>query len=507
MVRSEGTGVWGAMCGDELDDGQVRFGKSLHVAMADAGIGAWRYERDTGRLYFDELLRKLYELPPAGPLRLDEVLQRVHPDDRLGFKDALSGNIECGTFCYRHRTMLDDGSECWFDWTAKPDTRGGERNDMLGVCVDVTAQMKAQRRLAAEKDRIHAIANGVPGKFGYWDSNYRVQFLSKEYRLARGFEGESITGRHIRDIIGEKAFEQRRGFFDRALAGEVVSFEDSGIGDHEEMYLDTVTYQPDFDEHGKVRGIFTLRVNITNRHMLEEKLRRVSEDLARSNAELEQFAYVASHDLKAPLRAIQVLVEWLTEDLEGYDQGEVQQNLELLSRRASRMNKLLDDLLDYSRAGRQRDAPERVALDELVNEIAELLNPEQAISVGMTGDSVSLLTNRTALHQVLRNLIGNAVKHHPGPSGQVSVDAVDCGSHHVVSVADDGEGIPEEFAEKVFKMFQTLKPRDEVEGSGMGLAIVERIVRDQGGTIWFETPENGKGTVFKFTWFKRQPDD
>ena len=192
--------------------------------------------------------------------------------------------------------------------------------------------------------------------------------------------------------------------------------------------------------------------------------------------------------------------------MKDYENEEVQENLQLLGKRAGRLNKLLDDLLDYSRAGRLNRPPEAFDLGSLVEEIAELSDPKRQIRVEMTGDPAKLLSDRTALHQVLRNLIGNAVKHHPGPAGTVSVQAADLGSHHVIAVADDGDGIPEEFSEKIFKMFQTLKPRDEVEGSGMGLAIVERIVRNQGGKVWLDTSETGKGAVFKFTWFKQTND-
>jgi signal transduction histidine kinase len=106
---------------------------------------------------------------------------------------------------------------------------------------------------------------------------------------------------------------------------------------------------------------------------------------------------------------------------------------------------------------------------------------------------------------VLRNLISNAVKHHPGPEGRVVVSCVEQGEFYVYSIADDGEGIPMEYAQRVFEMFQTLKPRDQVEGSGMGLAIVSRIVQWQGGRVWFEPAPGGRGTVFKFQWKKQQP--
>jgi len=141
-----------------------------------------------------------------------------------------------------------------------------------------------------------------------------------------------------------------------------------------------------------------------------------------------------------------------------------------------------------------------------VLDIVQMLNPPEHISVSVEGQLPKLRTYPTPLETVLRNLISNAIKHHPGPQGRIVVSCKEEGDRYVYSIEDDGEGIPQQYAERVFEMFQTLKPRDQVEGSGMGLAIVNRIVQWQGGRVWFESPApSGKGTVFKFQWKKNQP--
>ena len=134
-----------------------------------------------------------------------------------------------------------------------------------------------------------------------------------------------------------------------------------------------------------------------------------------------------------------------------------------------------------------------------------MLNPPPTITISIEGQLPTFKTHPTPLEQVFRNLIGNAVKHHPGPQGRIVVSCQEQGDRYVFAVADDGEGIPAQYAERVFEMFQTLKPRDQVEGSGMGLAIVNRIVQWQGGRVWFEPAPAGRGTVFKFQWKKNQP--
>jgi signal transduction histidine kinase len=248
-----------------------------------------------------------------------------------------------------------------------------------------------------------------------------------------------------------------------------------------------------------------MATDISERRKIELELEAKQAELLRSNKDLEQFAYVASHDLKAPLRAIELLVGWVTEGLAGYDANNVQENLALLGRRTQRLNRLLDDLLAYSRAGRKVGVYRETDVHGLVMDIIELLDPPAEFSVGIQGRLPTLNTHPAPLEQVFRNLIGNALKHHPGPKGCVVVSCEEHAEHYVFAVQDDGEGIPSEYAERVFEMFQTLKPRDQVEGSGMGLAIVSRIVQWQRGRVWFEAGPQGGGTVFKFEWQKRPP--
>ncbi len=505
-MQNESTGVWGRLDPAEFAKSNLQLTELLHPVLAAAGVGAWRLDRAANSFHFDEHLRKIYEVMPFGPLKFDEIADRIHPDDRAAWRKRFEEKTGGSIFHCRHRCILGDGSVRWFDWTGN-NSAADDGSTVLGICVDVTDELLVQQKLHAEEQRFQTIAMGVPGRFGYMDRNYCVQFFSKENCKALNIRPEQVIGRHTKDVFGEAAFVKLKPTLDRSLSGKVVTFEDSRVLDDGQVCCDLVTYQPDLDARGNIRGVFTLRVDITARRQLEENLRQVSENLLRSNSDLEQFAYVASHDLKAPLRSIQVLVEWLSEDLEGYTEGDVQENLQLLSTRTARLNKLLEDLLNYSRVGRHSEPSEDIDLAMMVEEIADLQDTNNGIEVAMQGASATLKTDPSALHQVLRNLIGNAIKHHPGPHGKVSVSVTDIGAHHEISVVDDGDGIAEEFYEKIFKMFQTLKPRDEVEGSGMGLAIVKRIVRGQGGKIWIESPQSGSGAVFKFTWAKEQPNE
>ncbi len=231
------------------------------------------------------------------------------------------------------------------------------------------------------------------------------------------------------------------------------------------------------------------------------ELERKNAELTRSNQELSQFAYVASHDLKTPLQAIDLLASWLEEDLEPVMEDTSRKQLGLLRSRVARMRGLLDSLLHYSRAGRREERLEVVDLDELLGEVIELLGPPPGMKIERDGELPTLVTFRTPLFQVFTNLLANAMKHHDRDSGNIVVSAQEGDEAIEFAVSDDGPGIPPEFAERVFQMFQTLKPRDELETDGMGLALVQKIVHLQGGRVWLES-RGGRGACFRFSWPK-----
>lgn len=233
---------------------------------------------------------------------------------------------------------------------------------------------------------------------------------------------------------------------------------------------------------------------------LEQRVLERTAELERSNRELDQFAYVASHDLKAPLRAIDNLSAWIEEDAGDHLPPQSRGHLEKLRGRVQRMERLLDDLLAYSRAGRIQHQPEVVELDTLVRSLADMQGVPPGFRLVCTNQDVSTVrTLRTPLEMVLRNLIGNAIKHHHRGDGVVSVDVQRSGDRLEFVVADDGPGIAPAYHQRIFEMFQTLQPRDEREGSGIGLAIVKKVVESLNGEVWVDSSEQA-GARFHFTW-------
>jgi len=255
------------------------------------------------------------------------------------------------------------------------------------------------------------------------------------------------------------------------------------------------------DAGGAITGLSVTAFEVTERKEKEDQLRLANQRLRQVNDDLEQFTYIASHDLRAPLRGVKALAGWISEELEGHEISDgVRRRLDLLVGRIQRMEALLADLLAYARTGQGEGEIEEVELCALVREVVETSDLPSGFTVRCASHPPVFHTHRTPLETVLRNLIANAIKHHDRDTGEIVVDAAPGAGMVVFAVADDGPGIDPKFRERVFRMFTTLKPRDKVEGSGMGLAIVKRIVALRGGHVWLEPRPDARGTMVKFAW-------
>jgi len=233
---------------------------------------------------------------------------------------------------------------------------------------------------------------------------------------------------------------------------------------------------------------------------LQERIQERTATLERTNRELEQFIYLASHDLKAPLRAINSLANWIGQDAAEQLPVTSQQHLIKLQSRVDRMEKLLDDLLLYSSIEQQYYAQEFVEITGLIQSVCNKLKVPSDFSITIEQPMPMLFTTREPLRMVLQNLISNAIKHHHAPrTGQIRIGVQEQMNAALFHVTDNGPGIDLAYHARIFQVCQTLKPRDEVEGSGLGLAIAKRLVERHGGSIEVEST-GGQGATFRFIW-------
>jgi PAS domain S-box-containing protein len=306
--------------------------------------------------------------------------------------------------------------------------------------------------------------------------------------------------------VDDREWARREGLV--AFAGYPLIVEDEALG-----VLAMFTRHPlsemDFAALGGVANALALGIH---RKRLEEVRDRALTTIADErrrlqiiNLELDQFAYVASHDLKAPLRGVANLAQWIEEDLQEALGESTREMLALLRSRMHRMEALIDGLLQFSRAGRMRQKPEPVDVAQLVHETIELLSPPESARILLPPELPTFTTEKLALQQVFLNLLSNALKYTQRADAQIRIAVGDEGDEFVFTVADNGPGIPAEFHDKIWGIFQTLHSRDRVEGTGIGLALVKKIVESRGG-VAFVTSAEGQGAAFSFTWPKHTPD-
>lgn len=226
---------------------------------------------------------------------------------------------------------------------------------------------------------------------------------------------------------------------------------------------------------------------------------KFEEKLTLKNEELEHFTYVAAHDLRGPLRGMENLTGWIEEDVERNDLSETPSHIALLKTRISRMNNLLTDMLAFAKIGKAKSEKTTFELKDAINEVVQWVDVPDEFTIHLDPSLPKLTAPMSSLQQIFFNVINNAVKHHDRDKGQIDIIYRPDKTSHIFIIADDGPGIPSEYRDYIFKPFNRLAARDEVEGSGIGLSITQKLVESLGGTIHLDRPqsESDRGTAFR----------
>ena len=229
-----------------------------------------------------------------------------------------------------------------------------------------------------------------------------------------------------------------------------------------------------------------------------EERERLIHELERTNQELQQFAYIISHDLKAPLRAIHSLVQWIAEDYATLFDEDGREQMALLQGRVRRMDQLIDGVLHYSRIGRIKEQWEPVNLNKLLKEVIDLLAPPAHLNIYVTSRLPVLVCEKVRIGQVFQNLISNAIKFMDKPQGEITISCHEEARFYRLGVQDNGQGVSEKDYERIFQIFQTLHAGDDYGSTGIGLTLVKKIVELHGGKVGV-TSKLGEGSLFEFT--------
>lgn len=380
-----------------------------------------------------------------------------------------------------------------------------------------------ERRLAEERFRM--LLEAAPDAVVIVDASGEIELVNARCESLFGYGRQDLIGRPIEILVPEAARDthvlQRDSYIADASpkpmgAGrELFGLRSDGTEFPVEISLSPLETPGGLVVSAAIRDISD-RIDAQNRlrELNDELAKRVddrtaelarrAEELARSNQELEQFAYVVSHDLKSPMRGIAALSEFLIEDQSERLDSEGREHLTLLQQRVSRMHAMIEGVLEYSRAATRPVEPEAVDVAALVEEVADVAEIPDGITLEV-GDLPVVVCPRVQLEQVFQNLLDNAARHMGTDSGVIRVSGRRVLDQIEFRVADDGVGIPPEHHERVFRMFQTLSPRTGDEAGGLGLAIVKKIIERNGGRIYLESSAD-KGTTIVFT-LPTDPDD
>ncbi|MBF2026071.1 MAG: CHASE3 domain-containing protein [Oscillatoriales cyanobacterium C42_A2020_001] len=410
----------------------------------------------------------------------------------------------------QQRTQVQDATAAALWFTGIISALGSWAAIYLFIQVDKDLSDR-EHRLRESKSLLHAITASVVDGVITVDEQGNIDIFNPTASTMFGYAPREVVGKNLDLLLAETDLEHIEKHLETAIqtrgTWETVGLRSDGSTFPISVSISDVR----LDDHRLIAIVRDMSEVQQTQEKLESRaneLARLSAILAQTNTvledrnrELEQFAYVASHDLKAPLRAIAHLSEWIEEDLQGDLPPENQKQMQLLRGRVHRMEALINGLLEYSRIGRVKTSIETISLTKLLAEIVDSLAPPSTFAIHISPELPTFKAKVLPLRQVFANLIGNAIKHHDKDAGHIQISVKDLGTFYEFAVADDGPGIHPDFHQKIFTIFQTLQARDTKESTGIGLSIVKKIVETEGGTIRVESQE-GQGSTFYFTWLK-----
>ncbi len=385
--------------------------------------------------------------------------------------------------------------------------QNGEIQGIFAAARDVTERKKAEENVRAASLYSRSLIEASLDPLVTISAEGKITDVNESTEDVTGFSREQLIGSDFSDYFTEP--EKARAGYKQVFTEGLVKDYPLAIR-HKSGKITDVLYNATLyrNPQGDIQGVFAAARDVTERNAMESEIKQTMEKLKQSNAELEQFAYVASHDLQEPLRMVASYVQLLERRYKGKLDKDADEFIGYAVDGANRMRGLIDDLLTYSRVARLGKPFEPTNIESTLDIV--LLNLQASIkenNATVTHDKLPVvMADGGQLVQLLQNLIGNAIKFHGKKPPHVHVSAQDKGNEYVFSVRDNGIGIAPEYYDRLFKIFQRLHTREEYPGSGIGLAVCKRIVERHGGRIWIES-QVGKGSTIYFTLNKQKGVD
>ncbi|MDW8404787.1 ATP-binding protein [Chloroflexus sp.] len=486
---------------------RARAEQRLRLALLAARAGVWEWDAVARAVRWSPENYPLLGLnPDQDTLTFRKWREQVHPEDRAALQAAVDRSInERAAFDVEFRVILPDGSLRWLRGVGQPVVKDdGTLQGMHGLQIDVTAQKMIEAELRRSELYFRSLVDDLPAMVCRFRADGTLTFVNDLYCQTFQRSREELIGFNFYELIPP----DRRALVADGIA-QLSPTQPVMEHEHEVLYPDgSIGWQRWvnrllLDEQGSPVEYQALGIDITARKKAEIERERLIAELEARNAELEQFTYTVSHDLKSPLITIKGFAGYIERDLAAGKLERIPADLQRIIAAADRMYQLLEDLLNLSRAGRQLNRPERIGLGLLISEAAAGVSgrlAERNVYLHLPPNLPDVYGDRTRLREVFQNLIDNAAKFMGDQSApQIWIDArpADEANMVLVSVRDNGIGINPRYLQRIFGLFERLDQR--IEGTGIGLALVRRIVEAHGGKIWAESEGLGRGATFYLT--------
>lgn len=429
-------------------------------------------------------------------------VEAMVPADRVDELRGLMDRVRRGERIERFETVRTSRSGRRIDVSLSISPVKSATGEIVGfskIAHDISARKSAE-------ERFQLVVEAAPSGMCVVSREGSIRLVNEAIEHLFGFDRSELLGQPIEVLIPEavrgKHVAYRAEFAARPESRPMGAGRDLFVRrrDGTEIAVE-IGLRPFGPDSGDV---LCSVVDVSERRRAHQQLTEYADRLERSNQDLEEFAYVVSHDLKAPLRGISMVAEWLARDFAPVVNDDARENIALMLERTGRLSRLIAGILDYSRVSRQGITLTTVDTAALVADVIASITPPDGIAIRIAGDLPPVRYDETQLRQVFQNLIVNAVTHMGKPRGDVVVSCTPVAGGVAFGVRDQGVGIPERHRERIFGLFQTLRSKEASGNTGAGLAIVKRIVERNGGTIHVAS-EEGEGTEFTFTVRHTQP--
>lgn len=472
-----------------------------NLALQGTGDGVWDWDLVKGQMF---LSKRSEELLGYYAKHNEPRWSLVHPEDIARVKEAMDRHFRAETpdFNCEFRARRQDGSYLWILSRGRALTRdaSGKPLRIVGTHKDITERRRAHEVLEHSEGLLREFITHSPAAIAMLDREVRYLQVSRRWLTDYKLDGQELAGRSHYEVFPNIP-ERWKEVHQRVLAGAIESCEEDPFprADGGMDWLDWEV-RPWYESGGDIGGLIFYTQVVTERKLLSLKLEEQNRQLSRSNAELEQFAYVASHDLQEPLRAITGCTQILAQRYKGHLDARADTLVEHIVDGSARMKALIEGLLRLSRVGAHQHVATSIDTSEVLSHALRNLGPriqEQGAQVS-SGPLPQVRGDATQLLQLFQNLIGNALKYRGKGPAQVRITAARTAEGLKFSVQDNGIGIEAQYFERIFGVFQRLHTRDEYPGTGIGLAICRKIVERHGGRIWLESTP-GSGSTFHFT--------